>query len=58
MDPEIENFPPMRVAALQLHEFYSELRSVGFTEAQALTLLGSLLARGFASGVEDESDEN
>lgn len=35
---------PLRVAALQMHEMYSELRKAGFTRKEALTLVGNMIS--------------
>lgn len=37
---------PLRVAALQVHEMYTELRRAGFTRKEALILVGNMLSGG------------
>lgn len=46
------NLTPMKLAATQLHEMYSELRKAGFTRKEALYLVGKLLT----SGMNDDGE--
>ena len=37
------NVSPLRLAAMQLHEMYTELRAVGFSRSEALTLVSRMM---------------
>jgi hypothetical protein len=53
---------PLREAALQMHEMYSELVRAGFTRRQAVTIVAHILSTGVHEGMEDyheaDDDEN
>ena len=38
-------YTPMQIAATALHELFATLTTVGFTEQQALVLIGALVER-------------
>jgi hypothetical protein len=44
---------PLRQAAIQLHEMYTELKRAGFTRREALTLVGQLISRGIEDGLDN-----
>lgn len=47
---------PLRLAAFQLHEMYTELRNAGFTKSEALTLVGKIVANGVGDALDNQSD--
>jgi hypothetical protein len=47
MSPKREPSADIRQAAIGLHEIFTALIDAGFTEAQALTIVGQLLALNF-----------
>jgi hypothetical protein len=53
---------PLREAALQMHEMYSELVRAGFTRRQSVTIVAHIMATGVHEGMEeyghiDDSDQ-
>ena len=49
---------PLRLAALQLHEMYEELRNAGFSKSEALTLVSKIIANGVGEALDNqERDE-
>jgi hypothetical protein len=44
---------PLREAALQMHEMYSELTRAGFTRRQAVTIVAHILAAGVHEGMDE-----
>ena len=50
---ELEEFtPPLKEAAVQLHELYEELKAAGFTRKEALKLVSNVLSNGVNGGIE------
>jgi hypothetical protein len=52
-DNELE-MSPLRLAAFQLHEMYTELRNAGFTKSEALTLVGKIVANGVGDALDNQ----
>lgn len=48
------NPSPLRLAALQLHEMYVELRRAGFSKSEALILVGRIVANGVSDTLENQ----
>lgn len=48
---------PLRAAAVQMHELYSELRAVGFTRTEAMELIAKTMATVVAEVQRNEKDE-
>jgi hypothetical protein len=44
---------PLREAALQMHEMYSELVRAGFTRRQSVTIVAHIMATGVHEGMEE-----
>jgi hypothetical protein len=53
LNEEDFNVSPLREAALQMHEMYSELVRAGFTRRQAVTIVAHILATGVHEGMEE-----
>ena len=53
IDKEDINISPLREAALQMHEMYSELTRAGFTRKQAVSIVAHILATGVTEGVQE-----
>lgn len=53
-----ENYTsPLRAAAIQMHELYSELRAAGFTRTEAMELIAKTMATAVAEVQRNEEDE-
>lgn len=52
-DKDDDNVSPLRLAAIQAHELYTELKNAGFTRSEAM----ELLARTFAGSVNDSGND-
>ena len=48
---------PLRAAAVQMHELYSELRAAGFTRTEAMELIARTMALTVAEAQREENDE-
>lgn len=48
-----EPMTPTAEAMAQMHEFYTGMRTAGFTMLEACTVIGSMIAHSIASGQED-----
>lgn len=48
---------PLRAAAVQMHELYSELRAAGFTRTEAVELIARTMATAVAEAQRNENDE-
>jgi hypothetical protein len=44
---------PLREAALQMHEMYSELVRAGFTRRQSVSIVAHILATGVHEGMDE-----
>lgn len=56
-DDEKAGMSPLREAAVQLHEMYTELKAAGFTRGEAIELVAKTMAAGFENNVQDSSDD-
>lgn len=53
-----ENYTsPLRAAAIQMHELYTELRAAGFTRTEAMELIAKTMATAVAEVQRNEEDE-
>lgn len=53
-----ENYTsPLRAAAIQMHELYTELRAAGFTRTEAMELIAKTMATAVAEAQRNEEDE-
>lgn len=50
---ENEGMSPLREAAIQMHEMYSELTRAGFTRKQAVVIVAHILATGVTEGIQE-----
>lgn len=48
---------PLREAAIQLHEMYTELKAAGFTRGEAMELVAKTMAAGFSEGMKSQDDD-
>jgi hypothetical protein len=56
-DEEDYLISPLRSAAVQMHEMYSEFHRAGFTKRQSLFLVSRVVAFGMTQGIEDAKDK-
>lgn len=49
---------PLRVAAIQTHELYSEMVAAGFSRKEAMELVAKVLIGMVSAGMEQANDEN
>ena len=56
-DGEGYSISPLRLAAVQMHEIYSEFHRAGFTKKQSLFLVSRVVAFGMTQGIEDAKDK-
>jgi hypothetical protein len=47
---QMPDISSLRVAVIQLHELYEELKTAGFSRKEALYLVGVLLTTGLSAG--------
>ena len=48
---------PLRAAAIQMHELYSELRAAGFTRTEAMELIAKTMATAVGEMQRNAEDE-
>jgi hypothetical protein len=48
---------PLRSAAIQMHEMYSEFHRAGFTKKQSLFLVSRVVAFGMTQGIQEVKDK-
>ena len=51
--PGDSGISPLREAAIQMHEMYTELTRAGFTRKQAVSIVGHILATGVTEGIQE-----
>lgn len=55
-EDEKAGMSPLREAAVQLHEMYTELKAAGFTRGEAIELVAKTLASGFENNQANDDD--
>lgn len=53
------NYPsPLKMAAIQMHELYIEMKAAGFTRKEALYLVSQMISSAMHAAVESSDNDN